>query len=237
MKKILFAAAIVLTSGSAFAADLVVKAPPMRHSWTGCYVGAAGGGVWGKSRHVSATGDITNSFDISGGIVGVEYGCNYQTGMWVIGTESDFSWTNKTGSATDIGAATTSSTKERWFSTTRARLGYLMSDTVLLYATGGLANARIEATANTGAGVFTESKTRWGWTAGLGTEVALNNNWSVKADYLYARFTDRDYLTPSPAAGVTARTNVAVDDHIVRVGVHYKYSNCFLPILNIGCAR
>src|SRR4051812_50086897 len=49
------ASATLLATGSAFAADMaprpVYKAPPpiTVFSWTGCYVGAYGGGAWGGS--------------------------------------------------------------------------------------------------------------------------------------------------------------------------------------------
>src|SRR4051812_49913164 len=93
-------------SGTAIAADLPVRAPamgaPVPYNWTGCYIGAAGGGAWGSSKHVSGDpGDaglaITNRYSMTGGIVGVEYGCNWQTGRFLLGSESDFSFTNLRG--------------------------------------------------------------------------------------------------------------------------------------------
>ena len=35
---------------------------------------------------------------------------------------------------------------------------------------------------------FSSDKTRWGWTAGLGTEWQFASNWSLKSEVLYARF-------------------------------------------------
>src|SRR5437870_602590 len=109
MKKFLLAALLAaLPTATTLAADLPVKAPrvvsvPPVYSWTGCFVGVAGGGTLGRSKHISGDPgtvglDITDRYNMSGGIVGVEYGCNYQTGAWVVGTESDFSWTNLRGS-------------------------------------------------------------------------------------------------------------------------------------------
>ena len=43
---------------------------------------------------------------------------------------------------------TNSSQKLAWFSTTRVRGGFLLGDNILLYATGGLANGRIEASSS-----------------------------------------------------------------------------------------
>ncbi|MEA2927618.1 MAG: outer rane immunogenic protein [Hyphomicrobiales bacterium] len=249
MKKFLLGvlALTSLSGAQAVAADMPVKAmrmsTPVAYSWTGCFIGVAGGGVWGRSRHISGDPgtvglDITNRYDVNGAIVGVEYGCNYQSGMWVFGTESDFSWTNARGSAFNIApfnTASISGTREHWLSTTRLRAGILASPQMLLYVTGGLATARVEATVDAtavGGGFVSESKTRWGWTAGAGAEFALGGNWSAKADYLYVRLNNKDYLNPAPL-GFAIRGNVPLDEHVFRVGLNYKFSNCFFILL--GC--
>lgn len=254
MKKLLLGVvAFTMVSGAhAIAADIPVKAArpmvatPVAYSWTGCFVGVAGGGTWGRSRHISGDPgtfgfDITNNFDLNGGIVGVEYGCNYQSGQWLLGTESDFSWTNLRGGANNLGpffnTAAISNTRESWFSTTRARLGYLADPNFLIYVTGGLATARVEAFIDAtaplaGGGIASESRTRWGWTVGGGLEYALGGGWSAKADYLYARFSEKEYLNPAPA-GFAIRGNVPLEQHIVRVGINYKFTNCFFFLF--GC--
>jgi outer membrane immunogenic protein len=237
-------------SGTALAADLPVKAPlpkavsPIFSSWTGCFVGVAGGGVWGRSRHISGDTatlglDITNDFNMNGGIAGIEYGCNWQTGAWVLGTESDFSWTNLRGGANGIvpfNTTSISNTRESWLSTSRVRAGFLPSEQLLLYATGGLATARVEAVVDAtaaGAGIVSQSKTRWGWTVGGGAEYALGNGWSAKADYLYVRLNNGEYLNPPPL-GFAIRGNVPVNEHILRVGLNYKYTNCFFFLFGCG---
>src|SRR6185312_12047858 len=84
----------------------------------------------------------------------------------------------------------TSSFKSDWLVTLRPRLGYAF-DRLLLYATGGLAIANQKFSQSivqlntpfveTGA----VSRTSTGWTAGAGAEYALDNRWSLKAEYLY----------------------------------------------------
>ena len=228
------------------AADMPVKAPLSRsvavYNWTGCFVGVAGGGAWGRSRHVSGDVatfglDISNNYNMSGGIVGIEYGCNWQTGRWVLGTESDFSWTNLRGGANNIAPFNTTSisnTREHWLSTSRIRVGVLPSEQLLLYGTGGLATARVEmivdATA-VGGGIQSETATRWGWTAGGGAEYALGGGWSAKADYLYVRLNSHQYFNPPPL-GFAMRNNVPVNEHILRVGLNYKFINC---VFLLGC--
>lgn len=248
MKKILLGvlALTALSGAQAIAADMPVKARPLApvpYSWSGCFVGLAGGGVWGRSRHISGDAatlglDITNSYDMTGAIAGVEYGCNWQNGAWVFGTESDFSWTNARGGANNIAPFNTtsiSSTRERWLSTTRLRAGYLVDPNVLVYATGGLATARVEANVDatpSGLGVLSESRTRWGWTGGAGIEYALGAGWSAKLDYLYVRLNDHEYNNP-PLPGFAIRSNIPVSEHIFRFGVNYKFTDC--PWLLFGC--
>src|ERR1700694_4629970 len=95
-KPILSAAVAVsamLGIGAASAADLAVKAMPYAapapvFSWTGCYVGVhAGAGVLlDKGFQQQAV-----SFDRHGvgGLAGGQIGCNYQTGMLVLGIEGE----------------------------------------------------------------------------------------------------------------------------------------------------
>src|SRR5215475_12075338 len=109
MKRVLGAAAALLSATTvASAADLpatplparVGMAAPIIFSWTGCYVGAEGGGAWGSSEHVAQSGtiagtSITGKFDLSGAIAGGTIGCNLQLSNFVIGVENDYSWTSR----------------------------------------------------------------------------------------------------------------------------------------------
>jgi outer membrane immunogenic protein len=240
MKKLLIGSFVALTMGgsAAIAADMPLKAPPpvAVFSWTGCYVGIEGGGAWGRSRHdglgVSPIGGVVQQFtpwfDVSGGLAGVEYGCNQQFGgNWVFGVEGDISWTNKKGSSFDTGPAgtptTLSETKEKWISTSRARIGWAW-DRALVYITGGLASAKVDATVTFAPGSFTDTHTLYGWTAGAGVEYAFLNNWSLKVEYLYARFENQAYLFTG--APVTPRGALNLDNHIVRAGLNWKFSDC-----------
>jgi outer membrane immunogenic protein len=249
MKKFLLGATafVALFSGSAMAADLPVKAPVMKappppaaFSWNGCFIGVAGGGVWGRSRHDGfppGPTELTPFFDVSGGLAGVEYGCNYQFSGWAIGTESDFSWTNKRGSANDTGPGGVptfvSTTKEHWLSTTRARIGPTW-DRTWLYVTGGFALASVEADLNTnipGFPLFAERRTQHGWTVGAGIEQSLGNNWSVKGEYLYVKLDNKQFLFGNNPliVGLNAqRAAVNLDDHVFRVGFNYKFIDCLL---------
>ena len=243
MKKFLLAGTALLTfvSGSAMAADMrpapapapvYTKAPMMPvFSWTGCYIGVEGGAAWGRSHHEDATGVlITNDYDVTGGLIGGELGCNYQVSSWLFGLEGDLSWVTKKGSASDIApfnTAAVSGTKENWLGTGRARLGFLATPQFLLYATGGFAAAGVEADVTPpGVATVTETQTRWGWTVGGGGEYAFTNNWSIKAEYLFVQLQNASYFAtpvPTPAGPVVTRGNVPLNNNIVRAGLNYKF--------------
>jgi outer membrane immunogenic protein len=83
-----------------------------------------------------------------------------------------------------------------------------------------------------GAGVISESRTRWGWTVGGGVEYLLGNGWSAKVDYLYVKLNSKEYNNP-PIPGFAIRNDVPLEEHVFRVGLNYKFTNC--PFLIFGC--
>src|SRR5262245_56351179 len=123
--------AAVAMATPAVAADLPVKAPPLAvagYSWTGCYVGVAGGFKWARARDTDVpTGlVVADTFSPRGGIVGGTVGCNYQpSSTWVLGVEGDWSWLSVRGDTVDLFAPATFrvEVKEQWLATLRGRAG------------------------------------------------------------------------------------------------------------------
>jgi outer membrane immunogenic protein len=222
---------------AASAADMPTKGPIARapvaavYNWTGCYLGVAGGGNWGRSRHDNSVGPITDTFNLSGGIIGGTLGCNYQVDpVWLVGIETDFSWTNKKGSTFDIPPGNTtflSETSEKWLGTVRGRLGGVFGamHSELFYLTGGLAYARADITVSPpGLASASESKTRTGWTVGAGWEHKFTQNLSGKLEYLYVDLGNTAYFNPPPAGPFLDRAGgVRLTDHIVRVGLNWQF--------------
>jgi outer membrane immunogenic protein len=246
------------------------------HSWTGFYVGGNGGYAWHDPTVSFAGNDITTqtfscggfagstcappiSFNISGSLGGVQAGYNWQIDQsWLLGVEADFDWSNIRGAGTGAGfsfggAASNfqASQDVNDFGTVRARLGYLPTDSLLLYGTGGFAyghvfeNASLNSS-NSGGGVgggpgffcfapgqncFIGSTSRVapGWTVGAGVEYALWNNLSLKAEYEFVSLAGDTVkvVNVTPAAGVGIASFSAnyghVDFNIVRGGINYRF--------------
>jgi outer membrane immunogenic protein len=233
--------------GPALAADMPVRppvaAPVYRpalapvYTWTGCYVGVQGGWAFGHSRHDStAATAITHEFSIDGGLAGGTLGCNYQIGLFVVGVEGDYSWVGKKGEGNDhlppFSATAISHTRESALWTARIRLGFAPDDRWLVYVTGGYAGATVEArVVDTPLGIdFSESKTRSGWTAGLGVEWVFWGNWSAKAEYLYVGLNNASYFDGAPI-GIAARSNVLVVDNVIRAGINYRFGPWDTPVM------
>jgi len=122
----------------------------------------------------------SNTGRLDGVIGGAQLGYNYQfRPKWVVGFEADIQGSGQRGSGTFVTplsaqlctdlvvfpppvgcdefttgngtAATGYEAKIGWFGTVRGRLGFLITDQVLLYGTGGLAYGRVEVSGNTNA--------------------------------------------------------------------------------------
>ena len=123
--------------------------------------------------------------------------------------------------------AYTVTSKIDWLATARGRVGVVM-DRTLLYATGGLAVARVKTTLDDLylAGVVTTSSgaTYVGWTAGVGAEFAVAPQWTVKAEYLYMDFGSKDYNFYEGAAGWQRISGSAsLTANIARIGANYRF--------------
>jgi outer membrane immunogenic protein len=225
---------MALISGAALAADMPVKAPLVApsFSWSGCYIGGSVGGAW---AHVNQS--VVNEEDFvsqssgrsSSAIAGAQAGCNWQyTPNWVFGVESDFNWLDLkrsrafgTGNRVGEDLVGSQTTKVRWLTTVRARLGYAW-DRSLLYVTGGLAGGGIKSSAS--AGVLgdpplffaSSSDTRWGWTVGVGYEYAFTRTISGKLEYLHFDLGNVTVVSSPWAA------NAKVSGDLVRVGINVK---------------
>ena len=179
-----------------------------------------------------------------GFIAGGQVGYNYEfANHFVLSLESDAQWSDvkqgqhekATSTAILIPISSARSTDQQigldWFGTTRIRLGYAFGR-FLPYLTGGVAYGQVSGSGfqnivGAGPGIFASSSsaTHAGWTAGAGTEFAITEQFSLKAEYLYVQLGGVSgpvtALVPLPAMGsFTAQT---LGTHVFRAGLNWKF--------------
>ena len=255
MKKILLGSvALIVMSVPVLAADMPVKAVPLppAWSWTGCYVGLNVGYTWARFRksNVTAVGippvvPVNTAFadfdfDRDGAEGGGQIGCNWQYGQWVWGLETDLQVTSVEGRTVfdhsifnfpQAGAFNTEvHSAIRYFGTARARLGWTVTPTTLLYVTGGFAYARVASSLGfpTAAGVPTafvnfDQQTHFGYTVGVGAEAKIAQNFTAKLEYLYVDVGSKGYDFLN-IAGINYHWDQRVDFHVVRLGLNYQFN-------------
>ena len=203
-------------------ASLYTKAPPAAApwTWTGFYIGGHAGYGWGHDP-------FDPTIDSRGVLGGVQAGANWQKGSWVGGLELDQSATGIKGSATDS-FGDIYSDKFRLLGSARARLGYLVWPSMLLYGTVGLAWTDLDQIFNDGAGTSSTPSRRFGWVAGVGAEKRIaSTNWIGRIEYLHYDFGDSGSdNTVDTIGGVTTVdgfTTGRLTADVVRAGVSYKF--------------
>ena len=247
--------ALACFSGIAIAADMPLKAPEApAYQWGGCYLGVnLGGGSSGTNFGSTvdpgtylAAGDAATvggsgrgGANADGILAGGQVGCNLQSGMLVYGLEGDFDyfhsnpqWNNNTNTLANGNAfAISQSLTTSYLATVRPRIG-IAADRNLAYITGGAAFARIsytegyvDANAPPGTGIASASRTLVGWTAGAGWEYAWADNWTVRAEYLYASFPTTSALGAITGAGGANTLHGSTDlvIQLIRAGVNFKF--------------
>jgi outer membrane immunogenic protein len=244
--------------GMATAADLSAPPAALPYSWSGFYAGLEGGYGWSDPT-VTATGNdafstafLTDvpvgpvSFNNTGGFGGLEAGYNWQLGRsWLAGIETDFSGSDIKGQGTTEATLTgfvatnpqeelSANQKISWFGTVRPRLGWLATDSLLLYGTGGFAYGRVSESVNYGvsttspgviglgfgtpAGTLicpngstcfsgTSDRITTGWTAGAGAEYRIpGTSASFKVEYLFVDLGSGDVVNAVSVPNVLAGT-------------------------------
>lgn len=213
--------ALVAVSGAAQAADMYRKAPPATpiespvsiYNWSGFYAGANLGAEF--LRDTGTNAGLRRKMNSASAFGGVQAGYNFQNGPWVYGVEADIGYGHP--SKTKTFGVNTMKIEQGVSGTVRARAGYAI-DRALIYGTGGLAVANFDTTVSNGVVSQKADKTRAGWVVGGGVEYAVTNQISVKGEYLYENFGKMDKTFASVGA-----TRNDLSDHLVRVGVNYKF--------------
>ena len=214
------------------------------YDWNGFYLGPSFGIDLGYTTWTFA--GIANTYPRFAGILpGGQVGYNYQYGKWVFGVEGDAGWTNARGARPcSIGFFFTCEIDVNSLYTVTGRVGYVWPDRVLWYAKGGLAIGEVRAQSrcntdsqlvdrivllNPGCPVQGTTRTDAGWTVGGGSELALTDNWSVKAETSYFNLGTGNYTfgaldTPSRVSLATPSADVRRSGWITTIGLNYRFT-------------
>ena len=205
---------------AASAADLYVPQPEqvaaaVPDDWSGCYAGFHVGYGWGIVEVDDAYEflDVASEYDVAGWLAGVQAGCNQQADNLVFGVEADLALA---GIAGNTGVGDDLRTDIDWIATLRGRAGFV-ADQLFFYGTAGVAAAGTTSSIPS----FDESASvRYGWVAGLGAEMKLSADLSVKAEYLFHDFGSRTHVFDDGFGDfVTDRLTLST----IKVGLNFHF--------------
>lgn len=229
MRKLLAVMAVsTFLAGSAYAADLIIAEPVIfmtdaGFDWSGFYAGLNGGYTSGQATSVGAVVPVTTNVPISGGLLGATVGFNAQIDSFVLGLEGDVAWSGANGTAVCASnPAYGCEGRLDWMGTIKGRAGIAI-DSVLLFASAGLAAGGTTANITPAAPAITNtySGIMTGWTVGGGVEAAVTDSVTVKAEYQYVSL--GGLQAPIATLGSTQAYNLSAINHVVKVGVNFHF--------------
>lgn len=249
MKKLRFAAAtfasLAAMSMSAWAAD--VAQPSL--DWSGVYVGAFAGWyhehadvsvkdvIFGTTSSGSKTPtETTLTNDAFSG--GVFLGYQAQIDRLVLGVEGDLNFRAGEFSSTYdypgndryAPASTDTNFKSDFLVTLRARAGFLLTESLLVYGTGGVAfksiDVKIDTTNDCCGGDYSwkgsNSEMNTGYVVGGGAEYKIHEDWNVRLEYIYVGMPDVD-VNASDDASNKQKFTVKSSEQQVRAAISYTF--------------
>ena len=222
MKNMLLAsAAVIALVGQA-------EAQEAGYNWSGFYVGAQAGYGWSSAEFSGTSAVPEGDHDDDGFVGGIYVGHDWQEGRWVFGALADLDYID----VDQLEMEGSFNGKEEnytydmdWVATARVRAGYLPTERLLIFGTGGLALTHVEASGFQESIIpifddtFENSSVEVGGVIGLGAEFAVTRNWSVKAEYLHYDF---NALVADPSEGEPS-FNPSLDT--VKVGVSFRFGS------------
>ena len=194
----------------------------------------------------------SGKLDDSAFTIGGQIGYNWQMSNLVLGVEGDLNSMRMSSSRSasptylpggTMGINLVDTVSADYMGTVRGRIGYATAN-LLMYFTGGFAftnfkhsHSGVEYGFGAGCNLSTNfcdvpfsSSLSTGWTVGGGAEWALDQHWSIKAEYLYADFgsvkgqSDMNRYT-IPGLFGTSEINHSADFAVqtVRAGLNYRF--------------
>jgi len=213
----------------------------------------------GVGLPIDSTGNT--NFDPLALRFGIFAGVNWQIApTWIVGIEGDYGYSHTTFTHSGLPGCTIgclggfvfppggtaggdqASVSPGWDASLRARLGYLVTPTLLVYGTGGIAWQGIEATGSCGPYVtsfycigppqpdpssVTKSAILTGWTVGAGAEWRFSPHWTLRGEYRFSDFNTWNSVFAfgaTPGGGDnTYRFQLKVQTQIGTLGLAYLF--------------
>jgi outer membrane immunogenic protein len=196
-----------MTLAADMAAPRYVKAPPPLDppAWAGWYMGLQGGAAQIESTFSDlGPANLLNGGDYgisrTGGALGGNAGYSWQSANIVYGLESDINWVSARASQTYFGGGGYQTGEVTWMGSFRGRIGVDYMAT-LFYVTGGVAYGGVNNSVTARGESLTDSKTRVGWTAGVGVEHLFANNMTARAEVRYTDLGSGDMVVANADSG------------------------------------
>jgi outer membrane immunogenic protein len=158
-------------------------------------------------------------------------------GRWVAGLETDLSATGIEGSTSVsgvvLGSPSSGNASEKFnlLGSARARLGWLPSQNLLVYGTGGLAWSQITkgsftetaAVGTTSTTDISQATWEWGWVGGLGVETRIaQTNWLGRVEYLHYDFGRTGAVSSTSALSTISTVEGHLTTDVVRAALSYQ---------------
>jgi outer membrane immunogenic protein len=229
--------AVAAISNPAVAADRdeIVYRPAI--TWTGFSVGVHGGYGQADIDFPGAPAYPAGPPrpDLDGGFVGIQGAAMVEINRLALGITADISFTKLNETVRD-GNYLTETTKIDRFGTVRGVIGYSFGH-FMPYATVGLAwaDGSYGATCPDQAAVlfggcskpgprsYNDSFTMTGIAWGGGIKYAINQHWSVGAEYVRMNFDDKSYTNGPLASWAATQGKITADYDSVRASVDYRF--------------
>jgi outer membrane immunogenic protein len=198
-----------------------------------------------------ASKDFTLDHNASGFLGGGQVGYNMRFDRVLVGIEAGFDGANigGTGQMTGVGVAqrngafgsptnfVKATEKIDYIGTVRGRVGGIVTNDLLLYATGGLAYGRVNHSgqyhyATPVDYLVNDSATQVGWTVGAGAEYMIAPQWSIKGEYLYYDLGNHTVTSNFGGLPLQFRSQFDYATHgsILRAGLNYSL-DLAVPVL------
>jgi outer membrane immunogenic protein len=179
---------------------------------------------------------LAEEYDVDGAVYGAFIGYNWQRNNIVYGIEAGLNGTDFDGH-TDCGfiGLADCSRELSYYGTVVGRLGYAVNN-FLFYGFGGVAWGEVEtdvSIAGFDIDALSEDTSHVGWTAGVGLETALTQNFIVGIEYAHVDLGEEDYSVYSGGFGkysIDIDNKVDMDFDVIKFRAAYKFGARHEPI-------